>query len=75
MCTEKILTFKNVWVHLLLQIAEHQNWFGMDETLGPVAISLKRERVETDLSTNGCSSNTSVIFRYRIIIRTSEVNY
>jgi hypothetical protein len=46
----------------------------MDETLGPVAISLKRERVETDLTTNGCSLNPSVIFRYRIIIRTSEVN-
>lgn len=48
----------------------------MDETLGPVAISLKRERVETDLTTNGCSSNPSVMFRYRTIIRTSEViNY
>lgn len=46
----------------------------MDETLGPVAISLKRERVETDLTTNGCSLNPSIIFRYRIIIRTSEVN-
>lgn len=46
----------------------------MDETLGPVAISLKRERVETDLTANGCSLNPSVIFRYRIIIRTSEVN-
>lgn len=45
----------------------------MDETLGPVAISLKRERVETDLTANGCSSNPSVMFRYRIIIRTSEV--
>ncbi|KAH9631191.1 hypothetical protein HF086_005962 [Spodoptera exigua] len=24
----------------------HQNWFGMDENLGPVAISIKKERVE-----------------------------
>jgi len=46
----------------------------MDETLGPVAISLKRERVETDLTSNGCSSNPLVMFRYRIIIRTSEVS-
>ncbi|VVC37072.1 Hypothetical protein CINCED_3A010066 [Cinara cedri] len=52
---------------------DHQNWFGTDETLGPVAISLKRERVETDSPTNGCSSNPSVMFRYRIIIRTSEL--
>lgn len=52
---------------------EHHNWIGMDETLGPVAISLKREKVENDLTTNGCSSNPSVLFRYRIIIRTSEV--
>ncbi|XP_050442454.1 signal-induced proliferation-associated 1-like protein 1 [Adelges cooleyi] len=52
---------------------EHQNWFGMDETLGPVAISLKRERVETEQSANGCSSSPSILFRYRIIIRTSEL--
>lgn len=53
---------------------EHQNWFGMDDTLGPVAISLKREKVEMDTTVNGCSSSPSVLFRYRIIIRTSEVN-
>ena len=30
---------------------EHQNWFGMDEQLGPVAISIKREKIGT--ATNG----------------------
>ncbi|XP_050543040.1 signal-induced proliferation-associated 1-like protein 1 [Daktulosphaira vitifoliae] len=52
---------------------EHHNWFGMDDTLGPVAISLKREKVEMDTTVNGCSSSPSVLFRYRIIIRTSEL--
>lgn len=29
----------------MVSFAEHQNWFGMDEQLGPVAISIKREKV------------------------------
>lgn len=27
---------------------EHQNWFGIDENLGPIAISIRRERVQLD---------------------------
>ncbi|CAH1396747.1 unnamed protein product [Nezara viridula] len=51
---------------------EHQNWFGMDDNLGPVAISLKREKVEKSL--NATTNNlTSPLFRYRIVIRTSEL--
>lgn len=26
-------------------IAEHQDWFGVDENLGPLAVSIRRERV------------------------------
>ena len=45
----------------------------MDDNLGPIAISIKRERVEK--SQNLTSNNlTSPMFRYRIVIRTSEVN-
>lgn len=29
---------------------EHQNWFGIDEHLGPVAISIRRERVPVEYS-------------------------
>ncbi|XP_022913514.2 signal-induced proliferation-associated 1-like protein 2 isoform X1 [Onthophagus taurus] len=45
---------------------DHQNWFGMDEQLGPLAISIKRERIpQTD--------NTLMQYQYRLIIRTSEL--
>lgn len=51
---------------------EHQNWFGMDDNLGPVAISLKRERVEKGLNSSTSNLN-SPIYRYRVLIRTSEL--
>ena len=37
--------------------SEHQNWFGIDENLGPVAVSIRRERVPatTDLLTTDTS--------------------
>ena len=28
-------------------LSEHQNWFGLDDNLGPVAISIRREKVPT----------------------------
>lgn len=46
---------------------DHQNWFGMDDNLGPVAVSIKKERVNSAIS----DSPT----QYRLIIRTSEVSY
>ncbi|XP_048381035.1 signal-induced proliferation-associated 1-like protein 2 isoform X1 [Stegostoma tigrinum] len=45
---------------------EHQNFFGTDETLGPVAVSLRREEKDKDA---GSSSQ----YYYRIIIRTTEL--
>nr|XP_053630387.1 signal-induced proliferation-associated 1-like protein 1 [Cherax quadricarinatus] len=48
---------------------EHQNWFGVDDTLGPVAISVRREKVE-DASDSAHSLPT---YQYRIIVRTSEL--
>lgn len=42
---------------------EHQNWFGMDEQLGPLAISMKREKLPDSDSQH----------QFRIIIRTSEL--
>jgi len=57
---------------------EHQNFFGIDEGLGPVAISLKREKVSDGLpefygtpatvGPTGMPKN-----QYRIILRTSKL--
>ncbi|KAJ9585309.1 hypothetical protein L9F63_002894, partial [Diploptera punctata] len=41
----------------------HQNWFGMDENLGPVAVSIRREKVDPPPQT----------YQYRLLIRTSEL--
>uniref|UniRef100_UPI00398F5333 signal-induced proliferation-associated 1-like protein 2 isoform X2 n=1 Tax=Pristiophorus japonicus TaxID=55135 RepID=UPI00398F5333 len=45
---------------------EHQNFFGIDESLGPVAVSLRREDKDKDA---GSSSQ----YNYRIIVRTTEL--
>lgn len=45
---------------------EHSNYFGVDENLGPVAVSIRREKLE-DSKEHGPQYN------YRIILRTSEV--
>ncbi|XP_060032050.1 signal-induced proliferation-associated protein 1 [Erinaceus europaeus] len=44
---------------------EHQNFFGLDEALGPVAVSLRREEKE------GSSGGT--LHSYRIIVRTTQL--
>ncbi|KAM6360693.1 LOW QUALITY PROTEIN: signal-induced proliferation-associated 1-like protein 3, partial [Pluvialis apricaria] len=45
---------------------EHSNYFGVDEKLGPVAVSIKREKLE-DHKEHGPQ------YQYRIIFRTSEL--
>ncbi|XP_045494971.1 signal-induced proliferation-associated 1-like protein 1 [Colias croceus] len=52
----------------------HQNWFGMDENLGPIAISIKKERVELRRGGGDASAPASQLaWQYRLIIRTSEL--
>lgn len=51
-------------IHRLLP-PEHQNFFGLDEVLGPVAVSLRREEKE--------SSGGGTLHSYRIIVRTTQV--
>ncbi|XP_071832960.1 uncharacterized protein [Apostichopus japonicus] len=54
---------------------EHQNYFGIDNILGPVALSVRREKLnspENPLSDNGKDSTARYL--YRIILRTSELN-
>lgn len=48
-------------------ITEHQNYFGIDESLGPVAVSVRREKVEDPKEKEGPQ------FNYRVVFRTSEV--
>ncbi|XP_051052230.1 signal-induced proliferation-associated 1-like protein 1 isoform X3 [Phodopus roborovskii] len=45
---------------------EHWNYFGADENLGPVAVSIRREKPE-EMKENGSP------YSYRIIFRTSEL--
>ncbi|XP_063699348.1 signal-induced proliferation-associated 1-like protein 1 [Culicoides brevitarsis] len=48
---------------------EHQNYFGMDEQLGPVAISIKKEKVmPTTMDAQKENQNL-----FRLIVRTSEL--
>ena len=56
--------------HILL-FAEHENWFGLDDVLGPLAISIKREKIEKDGSTVFPTSRNL----YRLIVRSTEVNF
>ncbi|XP_023273048.1 signal-induced proliferation-associated 1-like protein 1 [Seriola lalandi dorsalis] len=47
-------------------LREHWNYFGMDEALGPVAVSLRREKLEDD-------KEHGQQYNYRLIFRTSEL--
>lgn len=47
--------------------SEHWNYFGIDESLGPVAVSLHREKLDED-------KEHGQQYNYRIIFRTSEVS-
>ena len=60
---------------LLYWFAEHQSFFGIDDNLGPVAISFKREKCDERESPTGRAEGISgPCYMYRIIVRTSEVS-
>lgn len=46
---------------------EHWNYLGVDENLGPVAVSLRREKLEEH-------KDHGQQYNYRVIFRTSEVH-
>lgn len=56
-----------VYLFIYLNPIEHWNYLGVDETLGPVAVSLRREKLD-DHKEHGPQYN------YRVIFRTSEVS-
>ncbi|CAL8286408.1 unnamed protein product [Lota lota] len=47
-------------------LREHWNYFGLDEALGPVAVSLRREKLEEE-------KDLGQQYNYRLIFRTSEL--
>lgn len=47
---------------------DHWNYFGIDEALGPVAVSLRREKLDED-------KEHGQQYNYRLIFRTSEVSH
>ena len=63
--------------------AEHQNWCGTDEKLGPVAVSVRRElegagggaplRVSHRSGSAGCIAPAAAGGVYRVIVRTREL--
>lgn len=59
---------------MFVTIPAHQNWFGMDENLGPIAISIKKERVELRRGITDASAPASQLaWQYRLIVRTSDL--
>ena len=44
---------------------EHQNYFGVDENLGPVAVSIRREKLD--------EGKDGTQYNYRVTFRTSQV--
>uniref|UniRef100_A0A671NKK9 Signal-induced proliferation-associated 1-like protein 2 n=1 Tax=Sinocyclocheilus anshuiensis TaxID=1608454 RepID=A0A671NKK9_9TELE len=53
------------YYHKLFFSKEHQNYFGVDENLGPVAVSIRREKLE--------EGKEGPQYNYRVIFRTSEL--
>jgi len=48
---------------------EHENWFGSDEVLGPLAISIRKELMETSHE-----NLKEKRYLYRLIVRSTEVS-
>ncbi len=63
----------NIIVYFLF--VDHQNFFGIDENVGPIAISLKREKVDERDSVGSRGEGASGLYQYRVIVRTSEVSH
>lgn len=57
-----------LFIYFLLPLPEHQNYFGVDENLGPVAVSIRREKLDDGKEKEGMQYN------HRVTFRTSQVN-
>ena len=64
-CVNMLIAF--IFLHLYSAlVSEHQNYFGVDENLGPVAVSVRRERLE--------DNKEGSQYNYRVTFRTSQVS-
>ncbi|KAK7104928.1 hypothetical protein V1264_019565 [Littorina saxatilis] len=52
---------------------DHQNLFGTDEHLGPVAVSVRREKLDPEERANNLGKADYGTYHYRIICRTSQL--
>ena len=52
---------------------DHQNFFGIDENVGPIAISLKRERIPDEVVEFYGIMGSAPKYQHRVIVRTSQV--
>ena len=66
----KIFLFFFVYFFFFL---EHLNYLGIDERFGPIALSLKREKLDDNTSLLKPGESEGNQYQYRIIVRTSEV--
>ncbi|XP_053188514.1 signal-induced proliferation-associated 1-like protein 2 isoform X3 [Scomber japonicus] len=55
------------YYHKFFYGREHQNYFGVDDNLGPVAVSIRRERLDDGKEKEGMQYN------YRVTFRTSQL--
>ncbi|XP_034008176.1 signal-induced proliferation-associated 1-like protein 2 isoform X3 [Trematomus bernacchii] len=55
------------YYHKFFYGREHQNYFGVDENLGPVAVSIRREKLDDGREKDGMQYN------YRVTFRTSQL--
>ncbi|XP_053399607.1 signal-induced proliferation-associated 1-like protein 1 isoform X3 [Mercenaria mercenaria] len=67
---QSLFRFLNQMTHFP-EFNDHQNYFGVDDNLGPVAVSLKREKL--DERENHLGKSEAGLFQYRVILRTSEL--
>lgn len=59
-------------LYLIFTLIDHQNFFGIDENFGPVAISIRREKLEDRENKLGKAEYGQ--YQHRIIFRTSAVS-
>ncbi|KAL0983654.1 hypothetical protein UPYG_G00130830 [Umbra pygmaea] len=57
------------YYHKFFYAKEHQNYFGVDENLGPVAVSIRREKLDEGRE----KDKDGMQFTYRVILRTSQL--
>ena len=67
-----LFTYVCLYAYLVLCL-EHSNFFGVHDTFGPIAISLRRERMDDDIPpvtmAAGSTGTLQSKYLYRIIVR------